>query len=443
MTKDCIIYPQITAGLIRVIGIFNYESDFEKKIAHNGFAPLPISEPDKIELTKQFYRDKYYTEFNELILTRHGDEAVNSYTKDLQLELNFIKGNVQIGALVKEAEVHLFAGQIGVFSLSVEPNNWEFTFISDLLFCLRMFSSKVEDGNLQFHQWISEHILLGISLRSSLGNYVESDDYSGSKFKIFSAFDVAESTASESYQRDELLYELGTGSLLGGLSEFGYYAPSREYYFELMQNRVSAFNNWSGLALLDSFTVIGQDILTRNGQLDALKHTTYTRQYFSIYLFNLFMKYNVFRFNTKFKDDPVKYKGKFEDFMNNHNFSHISFDFLPNLIYSKMRTALGIEEEIKSFEKRLMSLASNIQEEQQGRQALLLTVISIISSIGAVEPFLEYSESFRNSLDLSSGMYYTIASLLTLSIAIPILAFLFPSKYKKLKKKIFRNEDTL
>jgi uncharacterized membrane protein YidH (DUF202 family) len=296
---------------------------------------------------------------------------------------------------------------------------------------------------VQLHEWFSKFILSGIALRSTREMHVESDDYSGSKFKIFSVFDVSENTASSSFQRDELLYELGTGSLLGSLSDFGYYAPSREYYFELMQNRVCAFNNWSALALLDSYTAIGQDVLSTNGQLNAMKLATYKRQYFSIYLFNLYMKYNVFRFNTKFKQDPVKYKMMFEDFMNNYNFSHISFDFLPNLIYSKMRTALGIEEEIKSFEKRLVSLAANIQEEQQKRQALLLGIISIITSIGAAEPFLEYAESIRSTLDLSSGLYYTMITILAVLVAIPILAFLFPTKYKVIKKKIFPNETTL
>ena len=443
MTKENIIYPQITAGLIRVIGIFNYDRNFEKSIVKNGFVNIPLSAPQFVDSTKQFYRDKYYTEFNELLLTRNGDDAVKSYVKEIQMDLNFKKGIENIGAVVKEAEIHLFDGHIGVFSLTVEPHKWNFNLVSDLLFCLKMFSSVVVNENIQLHQWVSKFILNGVALRSTPEMHVESDDYSGSKFKIFSVFDVVEDTASSSFQRDELLYELGTGSLLGSLSDFGYFAPSREYYFEIMQNRVSAFNNWSALALLDSYTAIGQDILTRTGQLDGMKLATYTRQYFSIYLFNLYMKYNVFRFNTKFKEDPVKYKMMFEDFMNNYNFSHISFDFLPNLIYSKMRLALGVEEEIKSFEKRLVSLAANIQEEQQKRQALLLGVISIITSIGAAEPFLEYAESIRSMLDLNSGLYYTLVTLLSVLVAIPILAFLFPTKYKMVKKKIFPNETAL
>jgi len=108
-----------------------------------------------------------------------------------------------------------------------------------------------------------------------------------------------------------------------------------------------------------------------------------------------------------------------------------------------MRLALGVEEEIKSFEKRLVSLAANIQEEQQKRQALLLGVISIITSIGAAEPFLEYAESIRSMLDLNSGLYYTLVTLLSVLVAIPILAFLFPTKYKMVKKKIFPNETAL
>ncbi|MFY8077556.1 MAG: hypothetical protein ACOVMJ_03140, partial [Flavobacteriales bacterium] len=182
--------------------------------------------------------------------------------------------------------------------------------------------------------------------------------------------------------------------------------------------------------------VIGQDLFYANGVLHRNNFSSYNNVYFSIYLFNLYLKYNVFRFNSKFKDDPVRYKGRFEDFINEYNYSHISFDFLPNLIYSKMRAALGIENEIKQFEKRLNSLASNIQEEQEKRQAALLGIISIISSISAIEPIIETTEQVREYTGLENTLFYVLLAIVSIVVAIPILSYLFPHYAKKAWKTL-------
>jgi len=210
-----------------------------------------------------------------------------------------------------------------------------------------------------------------------------------------------------------------------------------------MKHRVSAFNSNTSLALLDSYTVIGHNLFYSNGALNPFNFGSYNRIYFSIYLFNLHLKYNVFRFNAKFKEDPVRFKGRFEDFMNEYNFSHISFDFLPNLIYSKMRAALGAELEIKNFEKRLKSLAANIQEQQEKRQAALLTVISIISSISIIDPVIELAESAKEYWEIDDTVFTVLMTSITVSIAIPLLTYLFPLYTKRIWKKwnsFFKND---
>jgi predicted PurR-regulated permease PerM len=108
-----------------------------------------------------------------------------------------------------------------------------------------------------------------------------------------------------------------------------------------------------------------------------------------------------------------------------------------------MRAALGIEHEIKQFEKRLNSLAANIQEEQEKRQAALLGVISIISSISAIEPILETTEQVREYIRLDSALFYVLLSFVVFAIAIPILSYLFPHYAKKIWKKLssyFKND---
>lgn len=429
---DQVKCPTIEGAIIKVVGIFDYNKKFQTQLVSNlGYSHIPAIEFENA----QFYRDKYYKEFNEVMLTQTAENAVQAYEKKTDNKISFKKGNKIVGAKVTQLEVKLFEHNIGIFALTVQPDSLNFSDVSDLTYLLRSFSSQIEGENLALHTWISKHALGGKSLRSTKGNQVESDDYSGSKFKIYSAYSVKESE-TKNYSRSELLFELGTGSKLGSVSANNYDTPSSEYFDEIMHNQISAFKSSTALALLDSYTVIGHDLFYANGELHRNNFSSYSNVYFSIYLFNLYIKYNVFRFNSKFKDDPVKYKSRFEDFINEYNYSHISFDFLPNMIYSKMRAALGIEEEIKFFEKRLNSLAANIQEEQEKRQAALLGIISIISSISAIEPILETTEQVREYTGFENNLFYVLLSLLTIALAIPILSYLFPHYAKKIWKTL-------
>jgi hypothetical protein len=440
-------FPSIQHAIIKVVGIFDYTKRFQReKLGGLGYELMPISKMGRSEDPTQFYRDKYYKEFNELLLIRGKDKSVKSFQAELTLDLNFKKKKFN-GELLREmnpkltkSELHLFENGIGIFSLSIDASheNPDFSYYSDLLFMLKSFSSTEEKSGLQFHSWISKYVLGGVLLRSeNIKTPIESDEYSGSKFKIYSSFSVNETEVNSEYNREHLLYEIGTGSMLGCVANESYLTPSKEYYSELTEFRVSAFQSWTGLALLDSYTAIGNNLITNhNGSVNEDAFVTQDRIYFSIYLFNLYIKYNVFRFNSKFKDDPVRYKSRFEDFINEYNYSHISFDFLPNLIYSKMRAALGIEKEIKQFEKRLNALASNIQEEQEKRQAALLGIISIISSISAIEPIIETTEQVREFTGLEDSLFYVLLSIVSIALAIPILSYLFPHYAKKAWKTL-------
>jgi hypothetical protein len=215
-----------------------------------------------------------------------------------------------------------------------------------------------------------------------------------------------------------------------------YNAPSQQYFEELMHNNLNIFNNYQGLALLDSFTIIGNDIYPEiaNNEFEANKQNTYNRIYFSMYVFNLFMRYSLFKFNATYKTDPDprKKRDEFQQFLTDYNFKHISFNFLPNIFFNKMRNSMGIDNEIEHFESRLNSLATKIQEDQDKRQAILLGVISALSSISAIEPIISILDSFQKSSDMSTIVFYSILSLLVLLLAIGVLAFLFPTPKKKI-----------
>jgi hypothetical protein len=277
--------------------------------------------------------------------------------------------------------------------------------------------------------------LASIKIASTEKLNVKVDDYSGSKFKLFTVLDLAESVDVKT--REELLYDIGCGAKIGSAGGTEYYSPSQDYYKSLLKNKISVFNNYTILTLFDSVTVIGNRII--DGNPESYKRKTWSQSYFRIVLYNLFIKYNLFRYNSELQEDSesdeVELRDKFESFLNTYNFSHISYNFLPNLIFQSHKESLDIENELKLFQKRILRISESIKEEQQKRSNALLGIVGIFTSIGAVQPIYEFAERSRISLAFNPFLYYFMIVIILSVLSIPVLIYLFPQKYKLTKLK--------
>ena len=193
------------------------------------------------------------------------------------------------------------------------------------------------------------------------------------------------------------------------------------------------FNNYTILPLFDTFTVVGYNLL--NFDQYGTKRSSWTQTYFRIYLYNLFIKYNLFRYNLDMEHDSVKVRDEFESFLNTYNLSHISYNFLPNLIFHQHRKSLQIDEELEKFQERINRISQAIQEEQQKRSNLLLGIVGAMTSISSVKPILDILENTRTQINLNGFLFYSLAGIIAISAAIPLLAYLFPEKKKQLLRK--------
>lgn len=443
--------PLIDAALIKVTGVFSYSKNRVSRFMDIGYQPMPLSgnlpDPDlpdyelkkaeEINSTKKYYRDTYYTEFASLMFTGEAEKnPMKPFQRNQNFDLTFYSG-FKKDRLIKSRcvcqELFLFNNEVGIMSLTFEPEKLDILCISDLTMALKSFDTYVESGNIQmgFHEFISTNILAGIPLR---GKNVKVDDYSGSKFKIYSVINIIDTDYRDKYDRDKLVFEIGTGSRIGDLGRNGYNAPSEKYYDELMGNSIQVFNNYTGLALLDSFTVIGNGVFQSKDK-HFHQFNTYNRIYFAIYILNLYIKYNIFRFNAVFNDNPVKTREEFEIFINDYNYSHISFNFLPNIFHQKIRAALNIDDEINHFEKRLGSLATKIQEDQEKRQATLLGLVSLLTGLSSFSDIIDLLEKLRSQIGWSSGLFYASLVFVLTVLSFPVLIYLFPESVKKIKRK--------
>ena len=461
---------RVSNTLIKIIGVFAY--DHKKDIPRfrqknyvsmhlvdlpNAFKTKGSKSIEKaIDDTKANYKNTYYSEFRDFMFTGKDQDQVDGYQKN-QIRTfqrkKSLSGNFQhkkfdptihdfveappVPFASERQEIFLFPGGIGMFAMILEPKENTLESISELINKARTFESKVvQTGEpIEFQKWISKEVLCGIPLT---GDKLELDEFSGSKFKVYTVIDMPPSSDSFHYNRDHLLYEIGTCSPLGIVGTGHRLSPSDSYYDDLMENKVSAFRNYECLALLDSFTVIGHgNYVSFSDETETyVPHHQWNRVYFGIYIYNLFVRYSLFKFNAKFLSNPVKYRDDFQDFLNHYNLKYISFNFLPNLIFTKVREALSIEEEIDTFEKRLGNLATSIQEQQEKRQAFLLTIISVISAAEAVEGIFVGLNQVQEKLGWSSLAFYFILILILLTAAYFVLGYLFPLHAQKLKRKM-------
>lgn len=455
--------------LLKIVGVFSYDhKTHNAQFRKAGYDTIPKLEiyPEVLEKltdnesrelqdnTSSNYKNIYYSEFRDFMFTGkdrkdadgYRKEQIRLFQRDKNLEGVFvykefnrekkIAEEKNLRFLSKRQEIYLFPDGIGIFSITLTPLENTMNHLSQLINRAKSFATdvKADGGNIPFHNWVSREMLMNIPLS---GEDLESDEYSGSKFKVYTIIDMPPPSVEMNYNRDHLLYEIGTSSPIGCVAGNGFNKPSDSYYEELMQNKLSAFHNYEGLALLDSFTIIGSNnYRPLNADTKDFRYHNWNRVYFGIYMYNLFVRYSLFKFNAQFLSDPVKYRDKFQRFLNNYDFRHISFNFLPNIVFDRIRKSLGINEEIEVFEKRLSNLAASIQEDQEKRQAFLLTLISVISAFDAAEAILIGIDNIRTQLHLSAFLFYPIFIIILLVAASFLFRYLFPHLAKKVERYI-------
>ena len=443
-------HSQVNAVQIKVVGLLGdftkkEAADYQKKMTSHGFYlddyPI-INEQNSIRKNEKLengLKDLFYPDFrNVMFLKNQNDERKllsRRYINNTKHPLILLKKNyndnsiLEFPIIVSKTEVFLFPNQIGLFSLTIEINKNEKSLeeINDIIFLSRQFETQTST-ELKWHEWITKNLICEIELRSKKNKVVKADEYSGSKFKLFSVIDC-----EEKENRSALLFDMATASRLGTGNGSGDNAPSIEYVEDVSKNKISVFNNWEALCLFDSFTCVGNGILKEDWQISTWEYT-----YFRIYLFRLFFKYNIYRYNSELHDKPVKLRSQFEGFLNDYNLSHISFNFLPNELFEKMGLALKLDEELSAFQNRINKLSSAIQEEKQSRTNMLLQAVTALGAISSVQPILNGLSIAKDYLGLSSLLFYTLLMMLILGIVLFIINYIMPEKIASAKKYISR-----
>jgi hypothetical protein len=179
-------------------------------------------------------------------------------------------------------------------------------------------------------------------------------------------------------------------------------------------------------------TCVGKGQIT-----NQLQYNTWDQTYFRIYMYRLFFKYTLYKYNSAIhsdEEDTVKLRDQFEKFLNRYNISHISFNFLANEIFKKVGSALELESELVSFRETINNLSKTIQEEKQARTNLLLQAVTVLTSITSIGPIFEVLSQFEQYLGWSDFKFYSILGILLVGLGLGVLYFLIPEKVNRIWK---------
>jgi hypothetical protein len=339
---------------------------------------------------------------------------------------------------ILKSELYLFKEQIGLFSISIEiqEENKNLNDISNIISVVKNFDAELENGTL-WHHWISKELLANTPLRSTDESIVSSDEYSGSKFKVYSVLDFEH----ERQERKSHLYDIATSSPLGAGFGRGFNAPDEQYFDQIMTNRIAVFKNWEAVCLFDSFCCIGDKNLNEPG---SVSYISWDYTYFRIYLYRLFFKYNLYRYNSMINEADSKkilLRDHFESFLNKYNIGHISFNFLGNELFNKTGHALELDKELITFRERINNFSKVLQEERESKTNNLLQIVTVLSGLSSVAPAIDMINEAEQYLQWPRIIYYGLVSIITLTIISGIIYYIFPELFKKLWKKRPSNLD--
>jgi hypothetical protein len=374
-----------TESYIIVSGVFRYS---DKDSIDNTFKPWNsrFSEGN-LAGTNEYLRSNYYKTylncvFPESLYDNKEFEKCKTHSK-YTVENGLIdkpcyietKNEEQVNFGIDYIDLHIFQYGIGVFSVKIDLG--ELSSLANYSF----LSIKLKDLDTVFN-FGNEEISIGRFIDRLVFKQLKTNDGVkdlNSSLKVYMSLGIADEL--DAFDIDYLLYDLGNFSPLGSAKGEGIFAPSKEYYSSQMsKHKISIFNNWSALALHDSFTRVSMNFPD--------KYKSWEIEYFNLYVFNLYKKFFLYNINNKLANHSLLSKethllrNQYVKFLSVYDHRNISYKFLPELIKNKIEAALELKDEMATVNDKLDTLNQFYQEYRDKSINATLFIIALISIIG-------------------------------------------------------------
>ena len=414
MIQDYTSY-KIENYILKITGVFNYDKNFIAKSSKHSYNDLIYSK-DELSGYKDYFYPDYRKQFFSNDKNRHKilvkDDFVNS-------TLVLTKYNKESTISIEESRLDLFEDGFGLFTLkiNIESEKLDLATFSDAAFLARNFETPIKESSYKYwHNYIDAEILLGMQTK---GNSIKVDEYSGSKYKLYMILDLPELIEKE--EINAVLFDIGTLSKIGSAIDNSYDSMDSNYMHQLLNNNsISIYNNYKGLALLDTFTIVGNKILDLEW-----KKQLYANVYYGIYLYCLFLKFDLFKYNYEIADLDDDRRSNFQFFLAKYYYNYISYNFLPTEFYIRIKSALDIDKELALLNEKIDLIGMQLQEAQQDRTNKILGIVTVLSSLSSAQPLYDYLLIGQGYLGWDVALYWTLAITLTIIIASSVAFYVF------------------
>ena len=421
MNQDYTRYS-IDNYILKIVGVFKYNKKFIEKALKFNYSEIKYND----ELLG-YYKDYFYPDFRKQFCSndekRHhilSKQFNDTNSIDLFLLNRDKEVSKKSSITIVESRLDLMDDGFGLFTLDIKllsktPTLSEF---SDAAFLAREFDTLIKHQKFnKWYEYIESEVLLENFTR---GKSIQIDEYSGSKYKLFMILNVPD--AKDNHTISNILFDIGTLSRFGSAVATTYDSMDKNYIEQLVKsNSISVYNNWKGLALLDTFTVVGNGI----GMF------VYNNYYYGIYLYSLFIKYSLFKFNYEIADLDEDRRSQFQDFLTKYYYNFISYNFLPSEIFNRLKISLDIDRELKLMNEKVELVGRQIQEEQQDRTNKILGIVTVLSSLSSAQPVYDYLLIGQKYLGWEVALYWTVAIVLTVIIGSAVGFYVFGKKIVK------------
>lgn len=232
------------------------------------------------------------------------------------------------------------------------------------------------------------------------------------KFKLFQIVTVDE----HSWQNDDtdtVLFELGSMSHIGSRLRDDIFSPSNLFFRRTIETgRVDIFSNWKGLALNDTYTMVGYEMSkeVREYQIECIFKMFYISQLFTkSYLVRLNNNFRVYlgdNYYTLNRKNANKLQCRYDEFENKCWFNSVTYSTLPAEIYASMTRAMDINNEKNILYDKI--LRQNIKREKfsdqrMNRLLFFMTCLTMSSAIWDACCLINEMYPFSDTLDHHIG----------------------------------------
>lgn len=364
------------------------------------------------------YKNYFYPEFVDMALGQVPSQSFARYTMEMGRPVSMPSGH---DVEIKEISVYVMPFGMALYAIRVDQTSDSLNDFTLTLFRMREVSRWDAEGMEEWREAVINPLRgVAAALHAASDTIVEN----GNKLKIFQ---IVTMPGREEFAADTdiTLFELGTLGRIGGCRSNDADSTSDSYIRRLLDgNKLSFYNNWCGLALFDTFTMMGYDV-------KPWMLSTWIDDYFAmIYVHSLFCKFYLFRLNARFRANPgegERLEEESREFDRLYTFHRISYNFLPGEIDRAIDHALEIHDE-KTLLKEYISMCNEAREKKSSvRLNRILTFLAIVTVFSTV---WDFSSMLNAMYPLSSiaptieAGFRLVVSLTMLIVVVTIIALL-------------------